>query len=62
MNTIKLRRLLYHAVLLADKFTSSPFKILESDGFESHFYISPVVKETKSKLNQTRGGKINEIT
>ena len=62
MNTIKMRRLLYHAVLLADKFTSSPLKILESDGFESHFYISPVVKETKSKLNQTRGGKMNEIT
>ena len=31
-----------HAVLLADKFTSSLLKILKSDDFESHFYTSPV--------------------
>ena len=54
---MKLRRLFYHAVLLADKFTSSPLKILKSDGFESHFYTSPIVKETKRILNQTRGEK-----
>ena len=58
---MKLRRLLYHTVLLADKFTSSPLKILKSDGFESHFYTSPIVKETKRKLNQTRGEKTDGI-
>lgn len=47
--------------LLADKFRSSLLKILKSDGFESHFYTSPVVKETKRKLNQTRGEKKEEI-
>ena len=31
--------------------------MLKSDGFESHFYTSPIVKETKRKLNQTRGEK-----
>ena len=50
-----------HAVLLADKFTSSLLKILESDDFESHFYTSPVIKETKRKLNQTRGEKTDGI-
>ena len=50
-----------HAVLLADKFTSSLLKILKSDDFESHFYTSPVIKETKRKLNQTRGEKTDGI-
>ena len=50
-----------HAVLLADKFTSSLLKILKSDDFESHFYTSPVIKETKRKLNQKRGEKTDGI-
>ena len=50
-----------HAVLLADKFTSSLLKIFKSDDFESHFYTSPVIKETKRKLNQTRGEKTDGI-
>ena len=50
-----------HTVLLADKFTSSLLKILEADDFESHFYTSPVIKETKRKLNQTRGEKTDGI-
>lgn len=50
-----------HAVLLADKFTSSLLKILKSDDFESHFYTSPVIKETKRKLNQTRSEKTDGI-
>ena len=50
-----------HAVLLADKFTSSLLKILKSADFESHFYTSPVIKETKGKLNQTRGEKTDGI-
>ena len=50
-----------HAVLLADRFTSSLLKILKSDDFESHFHTSPVIKETKRKLNQTRGEKTDGI-
>ena len=46
-----------HAVLLADKFTSSLLKILKSDDFESQFLYISGNKRNKEKIKPNKGRK-----